>query len=90
MVGRDGVIGAGAALDGRASLNRAIVQLGGQCLRIPVDAFREIITGHPRIQALIGSHEQALFAQAQQSAACNATHELQSRLARWLLRARWR
>ena len=28
-----------------------------------------------------------LFAQAQQSAACNATHVIESRLCRWLLRA---
>ena len=31
-------------------------------------------------------HEQALFAQAQQSAACNATHSAERRLARLLLR----
>ena len=29
-----------------------------------------------------------ILAQAQQSAACNATHNLQERLARWLLRVR--
>jgi CRP-like cAMP-binding protein len=33
-------------------------------------------------------HEQALFAQAQQSAACMAHHEVEARLCRWLLRAR--
>jgi hypothetical protein len=33
MVGRDGVIGAGAALSGSVSLNRAIVQIGGHALR---------------------------------------------------------
>ena len=33
-------------------------------------------------------HEQLLFAQAQQSAACNASHSVESRLARWLLRVR--
>src|SRR5665213_832473 len=67
MVGRDGAIGAAAALNGRLSLNRAIVQIGGDCL--------------------VGAHEQSLFAQAQQSAACNATHVIESRFARWLLRA---
>ena len=35
----------------------------------------------------MGAHEQALLAQAQQSAACNATHVIESRLSRWLLRA---
>ena len=33
-------------------------------------------------------HEQVLFAQAQQSAACNAAHTVEARLARWLLRSR--
>jgi biotin operon repressor len=33
-------------------------------------------------------HEQALFAQAQQSTACMANHEVDARLCRWLLRAR--
>lgn len=33
-------------------------------------------------------HAEALFAQAQQSVACNVTHALEARLARWLLRSR--
>jgi CRP-like cAMP-binding protein len=33
-------------------------------------------------------HEQSLFAQAQQSTACMANHEVDARLCRWLLRAR--
>jgi CRP-like cAMP-binding protein len=33
-------------------------------------------------------HEQAVYAQAQQSAACFATHQVEARLCRWLLRAR--
>ena len=42
---------------------------------------------HPQVLSRIAAHEQALFAQAQQSAACNATHLLENKLARWLLRA---
>ena len=33
-------------------------------------------------------HEQALFVQAQQSAACMADHKVEARLCRWLMRAR--
>ena len=33
-------------------------------------------------------HEQIVLVQAQQSAACNATHTVEARLARWLLRCR--
>jgi CRP-like cAMP-binding protein len=33
-------------------------------------------------------HVQVLFVQAQQSAPCNASHTVEARLARWLLRSR--
>lgn len=87
MVGRDGVIAAAGALDGRVSLNRGVVQIGGDTLVCTVDALKALLEDHPAIRSLLGGHEQALFAQAQQSAACNATHVIESRLARWLLRA---
>jgi len=87
MVGRDGVVGAGAALNGRVSLNRAIAQIGGECLACSLEPLKAALKSLPRIQSMLGAHEQALFAQAQQSAACNATHVIESRLARWLLRA---
>jgi len=48
--------------------------------------MKALLEEHPKIRSLIGAHEQALFAQAQQSAACNATHVIESRFARWLLR----
>jgi CRP-like cAMP-binding protein len=38
--------------------------------------------------ALLIRHEQTVYAQAQQSAACFATHQVEARLCRWLLRAR--
>ena len=87
MVGRDGVVGAGAALNGRVSLNQAIVQIGGECVSCGIEPLKDALKAHPDLRALLGAHEQALFAQAQQSAACNAVHVLESRLARWLLRA---
>jgi CRP-like cAMP-binding protein len=40
------------------------------------------------LRATLFRHEQVMLAQAQQSAACNATHAVDARLARWLLRAR--
>jgi CRP-like cAMP-binding protein len=87
MVGRDGVLGAAAALNGRLSLNRAMVQIGGRSLRCPLEPLKQIVREHHHIRELVGGHEQALFAQAQQAAACNATHVIESRLAKWLLRA---
>jgi hypothetical protein len=39
------------------------------------------------LRALIARHQQALFVQAQQSAAYNASHSAEAPLAHWLLRA---
>jgi CRP-like cAMP-binding protein len=87
ITGRDGVVGAAAALNGRVPSKRAIVQIGGQSLACDVEDFRAVVHEHTAVRSLIDSHQQALFAQARQAAACNVTHHLESRLARWLLRA---
>jgi CRP-like cAMP-binding protein len=88
MVGRDGAVSVGAALDGRISLSRAIVQLAGDALACDVGALKHLAAGSPELVAVLMKHEQFTYSQAQQSAACMATHALEARLCRWLLRAR--
>ena len=39
MVGRDGVVGGAAALDGKVSLSRAVVQLPGEAFTCSVDGL---------------------------------------------------
>jgi CRP-like cAMP-binding protein len=87
MVGRDGVIGALAAFGAKHSSSRAVVQVSGECLFSEVEDLTSAIATHPELRSIVVSHEQALLFHAQQSAACNATHNLESRLARRLLRA---
>jgi CRP-like cAMP-binding protein len=88
MVGRDSVFGAAAALDGGISLTDAVVMLPGTASIIDVAHFRAAADRSVAFRTLLVRHEQALFAQAQQSAACNASHSVEARLSRWLLRAR--
>jgi CRP-like cAMP-binding protein len=88
MIGRDSMLGATSAMDGEVSLNKAIIQLPGSGETLDVAHFREIADQSPRLRTTLLRHEQMLFAQAQQSAACNASHTVDARLARWLLRAR--
>jgi CRP-like cAMP-binding protein len=88
MVGRDGVIGALAALDGRISLSRAVVQISGHGAICDVEVLKRATMQSATLQSLLIRHEQVVYAQAQQSAACNAIHTIEERLARWLLRAR--
>jgi CRP-like cAMP-binding protein len=88
MVGKDGVVGALAALDGKVTLSRGVVQLPGDAVMCDPEVLKSIALQRPRLLSLLIRHEQTVYAQAQQSAACFATHHVQSRLCRWLLRAR--
>ena len=88
MVGRDGVVNGTAALDGSVSLNRGLVQVDGTASAISPDALRSLADEFEPLRGMLIRHEQVLFAQAQQSAACNASHTVEARMCRWLLRIR--
>jgi CRP-like cAMP-binding protein len=88
MVGRDGVVGASAALDGKISLSRGIIQLGGDAIICNIDKLKAAALASPTLLSLLIRHEQTVYAQAQQSAACLANHNIESRMSRWMLRAR--
>lgn len=88
MVGHDSVVGGGAALDDRDAMYKAIVQIGGAGYALDVDTARHVARESEEFCRTIMRHEQLILAQAQQSAACNASHTLNERLARWLLHTR--
>jgi CRP-like cAMP-binding protein len=85
MVGRDGALNAAPALDGRVSLNKGIVQVAGSAGTIEVNRLRRLANEFEPLRAILIRHEQVLFAQSQQSAACNASHSVEARMCRWLL-----
>jgi CRP-like cAMP-binding protein len=88
MVGKDGVVGAAAALDSKIALTQAIVQLPGPAFVCDAATFKGVAMQSEKLLSLLFRHEQAVYAQAQQSTACMAAHDVLSRLCRWLMRAR--
>jgi CRP-like cAMP-binding protein len=88
MVGKDGVVGAAAALDSKVALTQAIIQLPGDAFMCEATIFKGVAMQSEKLLGLLFRHEQALYAQAQQSTACMAAHDVLSRLCRWLMRAR--
>lgn len=88
MVGKDGVVGAFAALGGNIPVNRGIVQLAGPAIMCKVSELKSAASQSQSFQSVLFRHEQAVYAQASQSAACMAAHHVEARLCRWLLRAR--
>jgi CRP-like cAMP-binding protein len=87
MTGRDSIVGASAAFGEVMSPSEASVLLPGSAFMLNVANLRAASDRSAAFRALLARHEQALLAQAQQSAACNAAHSVEARLARWLLRA---
>jgi CRP-like cAMP-binding protein len=88
MVGRNGVIGAGAALDGLEALNGAIAQVESTGMMIDAELLKGLADKSSTLRMALVYQERALFSQTQQVAACNALHELEERLSRRLLQSR--
>ncbi|MGD1036486.1 MAG: Crp/Fnr family transcriptional regulator [Roseiarcus sp.] len=88
LIGRDSVFGASAALNGGTSPSNAIVRLPGTASVLDIARLRAAADQSARFRAALMQHEEFLFAQAQQSAGCNAVHCLESRLSGYLLRLR--
>jgi CRP-like cAMP-binding protein len=88
LVGREGMVGIPLALGIDASPVRALVQGGGQALRMNAARFRKELANSPPLQRELYRYVHALMAQISQTAGCNRFHVVQSRLARWLLMTR--
>jgi CRP-like cAMP-binding protein len=88
MLGRNGVVGAGAALDGQVAINTAFVQSDTAGTVIEASLLKQAAKQSETIRHALVRQEHVLAAQTQQVAACNALHELEERLSRWLLQSR--
>jgi CRP-like cAMP-binding protein len=88
-IGREGMVGVTAVLDGNPVSSTSIVQ--GEtdtCYRMTADAFRLEMERRGVFYELLTHYAQALVGFIMQSTACNAVHTVEQRLARWLLMAR--
>ena len=85
LTGREGMVGISVVLGDSIAPNQAIVQISGGAMRLAADALREEISRGGRLQSLLLRYVQILLRQTSQTAACNRTHHVGGRLARWLL-----
>jgi CRP-like cAMP-binding protein len=86
MVGRDSLLGAFSTLGDPRSLGEATAITPVVAAILNVNRLRDAVNRSEHMRQTLVRHGQALFAQAQQSAACNAAHAVEKRLARCLLR----
>ena len=85
VVGNEGYVGAGLAVGLSRSSVREIVQISGDGFRMMGNALERILRSTPQLQMILSRHSGLQGMQVAQTAACNRLHDIQQRLARWLL-----
>ena len=86
-VGDEGAIGALAAVGSRTSHGRAAIQFDLTALRLKTQHFLQLYSDSDSFRKAVNIANDLLVGQFQQTAACNALHHIEARLARWLLQA---
>ncbi|MCR5879205.1 Crp/Fnr family transcriptional regulator [Phenylobacterium sp. J367] len=87
LVGREGAIG-GVVSQGRLpAFARVQVQYGGTLLRMEAAALEDAKSRSKTLQNLFARYADCVMAQVFQAVACNATHTIEQRAAKWLLAA---
>jgi CRP-like cAMP-binding protein len=87
-IGREGFTDVQAAFGAKTSSARLLVQIQGSAAKMSRAAFTRAMESMPSFRGLMNAYVQAFLVQVMVSVACNGTHSLKQRLARWLLMMR--
>ena len=85
MVGRDSIFGVFSALGDPTALNSAVVLVPGVASTLDIERLRTAADQSATFRAMLTRHGLAVYAQVQQTAGCNISHTVESRLGRCLL-----
>src|SRR5579864_1680908 len=85
IVGNEGFTGTLAAVGLSRSPLHAVVQITGDGFRVEVGALQNTLESAPRLQLTLSRYAAIRGMQVAQTAACNRLHNIEQRLARWLL-----
>jgi CRP-like cAMP-binding protein len=84
-VGREGMVGLPVVLEADVSPGRALCQIAGTALRMPVERFVLCVKRIETLRTLLLRYAHVAMVMVGQAAACNRSHETKARMARWLL-----
>jgi CRP-like cAMP-binding protein len=87
IIGYEGMAGLPLILGVESTFNENFVQMPGTALRMEAGAFRREVASNDALKTRLLRYAEAQQAQISQTAACNGRHDLEQRLARWLLMA---
>jgi CRP-like cAMP-binding protein len=84
-MGKEGFAGIPLLVGFKTSPSRVVMQIGGSAFKIRAKDFAALLPGCPQLERSLFRLSQEMATQAAQVAACNRLHEVDERLARWLL-----
>jgi CRP-like cAMP-binding protein len=85
LIGNEGLLGVTMVLGVNSVPLRGLVQGSGTALRMAAPRFRRELRDSPVLLRVLHHYLYVLMAQLSQTAACTHFHEVEARLARWLL-----
>jgi CRP-like cAMP-binding protein len=85
IVGNEGFTGTLAAVGLSRSPLQAVVQITGDGFRVGIEALQNALVSAPPFQLILSRYAAIRGMQVAQTAACNRLHDIEQRLARWLL-----
>jgi CRP-like cAMP-binding protein len=88
LIGKEGFAGVPLIAGFRTGHARTMVQLEATAFRVDAARLPALLRQCPKLERELHRYAQFLTLQVMQTAACNRLHEVQERLARWLLMSR--
>lgn len=85
LIGKEGFAGLPLLVGFRTSPTRLITQGDGSAYRCDAETLRQLVGQIPALEMQLHRFGQILAMQTTQIAACNRLHEVEERLARWIL-----
>jgi CRP-like cAMP-binding protein len=87
IIGREGYVGAHLGPRGWRPFGHAVMQMTGVVMRLNVRHFKKAYDASDELRILTNGYQSVVHFQAQQTAACQALHQVGPRMCRWLLQA---
>ena len=87
VIGREGFVGGYLGPRGWRPFGHAVIQIAGDVMRLNVRHFKKAYDASDEFRILANGYQSVVYFQAQQTAACQALHQVEARMCRWLLQA---
>jgi len=85
LVGKEGFVGLPLLVGFQTASTQAVVQLDATAFRVSGEVLMALLPHCPKLELRLRQYSQIAAMQTTQIAACNRLHEVDERLARWLL-----